>query len=49
MSKANKKKRNKKVKSLVLLLFLTIVMLSTATYAWFTSYAIINPRNIPII
>ena len=37
MSKVNKKKRNKRIKSLVLLLFLTIVMLSTATYAWFTS------------
>ena len=37
MTKANKKKRNNKIKSLVLLLFLTIVMLSTATYAWFTS------------
>jgi len=37
MSKVNKKKRNKRLKSLVLLLFLTIVMLSTATYAWFTS------------
>ena len=37
MSKVNKKKRNKRLRSLVLLLFLTIVMLSTATYAWFTS------------
>ena len=34
MSKQDKKK---KLKSLVLLLFLTIVLLSTSTYAWFTA------------
>ena len=37
MSKTNNKKRRNRLRSLVLLLFLTIVMLSTATYAWFTS------------
>src|SRR5574344_377154 len=38
MKKVEKKKDNrKKLRSLILLLFLTIVMFSTATYAWFTA------------
>lgn len=37
MAKKKKENKGKKVKSLILLLFLTIVMFSTATYAWFTA------------
>ncbi len=37
MSKRKEDKKRKKVKSLVLLLVLTIIMFSTATYAWFTA------------
>jgi hypothetical protein len=48
MSKVNKKKRNRKIRSLVLLLFLTIVMLSTATYAWFTSNRTVKVETIDV-
>ena len=37
MAKSKKKERRNKLKSLVLLLFLTIVLLTTSTYAWFTA------------
>ena len=37
MAKNNKKERKNRLKSLILLLFLTIVLLSTSTYAWFTA------------
>ena len=33
----NEKKRKNKLKSLVLILFLTIIMFGTSTYAWFTA------------
>ena len=48
MTKANKRKKNNKIKSLVLLLFLTIVMLSTATYAWFTSNRSVSISTITV-
>ena len=48
MKKANKKKRNSKLRSLVLLLFLTIIMLSTATYAWFTSNRTVSIQTITV-
>ena len=37
MAKKQKKERKNRLKSLILLLFLTIVLLSTSTYAWFTA------------
>ena len=37
MTKKQKEQRKKRLKSLIILLFLTIVMLSTSTYAWFTA------------
>ena len=37
MTKKNKKEKKNRLKSLILLLFLTIVLLSTSTYAWFTA------------
>ena len=43
-----REKRTKKLTSLVLLLFLTIVMLSTATYAWFTSNKTITVSTIDV-
>ena len=33
----NKKERRKKLRSLILLLFITIIMFGTSTYAWFTA------------
>lgn len=48
MKKANKRKKNNKIRSLVLLLFLTIVMLSTATYAWFTSNRTVSISTITV-
>ncbi len=48
MSKTNNKKRKNRMKSLVLLLFLTIVMLSTATYAWFTSNRTVSVSTITV-
>ena len=35
--KDNKKKKQKKLRSLILLLFITIIMFGTSTYAWFTA------------
>ena len=48
MSKTNNKKRRNRLRSLVLLLFLTIVMLSTATYAWFTSNRTVTIQTISV-
>jgi hypothetical protein len=48
MSKTNNKKRRNRLRSLVLLLFLTIVMLSTATYAWFTSNRTVSISTINV-
>ena len=42
------KKQNKRLKSLVLLLFLTIVLLSTSTYAWFTANRTVSIEAIDI-
>ena len=38
----NKKKKDKKLRSLFLLLFLTIIMLGTASYAWFTANQVVT-------
>jgi len=48
--KTRKQERKKRLKSLVLLLFLTIVLLSTSTYAWFTANrsVSIDPINVNI-
>ena len=50
MAKQNKKDRRRRLKSLVLVLFLTIVLLSTSTYAWFTANrsVSIDPINVNI-
>ena len=50
MAKRNRKERKNRLKSLVLLLFLTIVLLSTSTYAWFTANrsVAIDPINVQI-
>ena len=50
MAKQTKKDKKKRLKSLVLLLFLTIVLLSTSTYAWFTANrsVSIDPINVNI-
>ena len=47
---AKKKEKRNRLKSLVLLLFLTIVLLSTSTYAWFTANrsVSIDPINVQI-
>jgi hypothetical protein len=47
---AKKKERKNRLKSLILLLFLTIVLLSTSTYAWFTANrsVSIDPINVQI-
>lgn len=37
MTKKKDENRKKRLKSLILLLFLTVLMLSTSTYAWFTA------------
>lgn len=47
----NNKKRNKKTKkirTLILLLFLTIIMFGTSTYAWFTANRIVNIESIDV-
>ena len=50
MAKKNKKERKNRLKSLILLLFLTVVLLSTSTYAWFTANRSlsISPINVQI-
>ena len=47
---AKRKEKKSRLKSLILLLFLTIVLLSTSTYAWFTSNrsVSIDPINVQI-
>ena len=48
--KRNKKeeRRRKKFRALILLLFLSIIMLGTATYAWFTANRIVNIESINV-
>ena len=50
MAKRNKKEKRNKLRSLVLLLFLTILLLTTSTYAWFTANrtVTIDPINVNI-
>ncbi len=48
MTNNKKERKNKKLKSLVLLLFLTIVLLSTSTYAWFTANRTVSIEAIDI-
>ncbi len=43
-----KKQKKSKLGALILLLFLTIVMLSTATYAWFTANKSVQVSNIDV-
>ncbi len=48
--KRNKKeeKKRKKFRALILLLFLSIIMFGTATYAWFTANRIVNIESINV-
>ena len=46
--KERREERRKRLRSLVLLLFLTIVLLSTSTYAWFTSNRTVNINPIDV-
>lgn len=48
MGKAKKNKKQKKLGSLLLLLFLTVIMLATSTYAWFTANKTVTIQNIDI-
>ena len=48
MKKDSKKKRKNKLSSLILLLLLTAVMLSTATYAWFTANKTVQINSIDV-
>ncbi len=49
MAKAKKsEKKNKKFRSLILLLFLTIVMFGASTYAWFTANRVVNIESINV-
>ena len=49
MGKAKKNKKQKKLGSLLLLLFLTVIMLATSTYAWFTANKTVTIQNIDIM
>ena len=46
--KRNKKNRKKKLRMLILLLFLTISFLGTSTYAWFTANRIVTIESINV-
>lgn len=46
--KNKKEKKRKKFRSLILLLFLTIVMFGASTYAWFTANRIVNIESISV-
>ena len=48
MATKKKKERKRKIHSLVLLLFLTVVILSTATYAWFTSNKTVTVNSLDV-
>ena len=50
MTKKKDENKKKRLKSLILLLFLTVLMLSTSTYAWFTANrsVTIDPINVHI-
>lgn len=48
MKKSQKEKRKKKIRSLILLLFLTIIMLGVSTYAWFTANRVVNIESISV-
>lgn len=43
-----KKNRNKKLRSLILLLLLTIVMFGTSTYAWFTANRVVTINSLDV-
>ena len=48
MKNKREEKRNKKVRTLILLLFLTIIMFGTSTYAWFTANRIVTIEAIDV-
>ena len=49
MTKAKKsEKKNRKFRSLILLLFLTIVMFGASTYAWFTANRVVSIESIDV-
>ncbi len=48
MKNKREEKRNKKVRTLILLLFLTIIMFGTSTYAWFTANRVVTIEAIDV-
>ena len=44
----NKKERRKKLRSLILLLFITIIMFGTSTYAWFTANRTVTIQSLDV-
>ena len=42
------KRRNRKLKYLLFLLFLTIILLSSSSYAWFTANRVVTVRTINV-
>lgn len=48
MAKKKKQNQRKKFRSLILLLFLTVVMFSTATYAWFTANQTVTVSSLDV-
>ena len=47
-SQKKKNKKTKKLRSLVLILFLTIIMFGTSTYAWFTANRVVRIESIDV-
>ncbi len=48
MKNKREEKRNKKLRTLILLLFLTIIMFGTSTYAWFTANRVVTIEAIDV-
>lgn len=48
MNKKREKEQKKKLGSLILLLFLTVIMLATSTYAWFTANKTVSISDINV-
>ena len=47
-SRKNDEKRRKKLRSLILLLFLTVIMFSVSTYAWFTANKVVTISSLNV-
>ena len=48
MEKKKKEDRKKRFRSLILLLFITIIMFGTSTYAWFTANRVVTISSIDV-